>query len=487
MKNVFYIATLVLVALAFSCSRMGQEESAAELLSMLTTRSSTSSHVQTDSTLHSISSLNPLLKSRIQQHFGDKRFSKQTVSRNGVPLVQVLNFSGGGWAIVDGRSENANQVLAYGKEDCFDAENIASPEVAFWFRMIQSQLSCEKELTYDIKQPDHENQPSRSLPIDYSQDYYWVRLPRSGPVVVIDTVSSVPHLIQTKWGQLWPWNYLCHDEGYTTVFPTGCSSVAVAQMLYYLHGSINAPSGLYHTIEPSFTAYGTGSSAYWSITSIVRDDYISPSGRWSTMALNAGNGSRTSATDYVGALMVDIGQRMNTKYRMLASSTDYFGGEIFSEYGIACNTCDYNQDTVKSYLSNSQPVLIQGWDSKYSDSGHAWIIDGYQVEKETTYRDCYQWVLIPPDSLCYYPYLNYDYVLTEQEKQWLYPTIQENDYVYECPLVQQNYTYLRMNWGSDGYLDNALYSLHDFYGWTSSSDTLGLDYGMRTIHNYRLE
>lgn len=36
-------------------------------------------------------------------------------------------------------------------------------------------------------------------------------------------------------------------------------------------------------------------------------------------------------------------------------------------------------------------------------------------------------------------------------------------------------------------LDNALYSLHYNYGWTSSSDTLGLDYGMRTIHNYRLE
>ena len=43
---------------------------------------------------------------------------------------------------------------------------------------------------------------------------------------------------------------------------------------------------------------------------------------------------------------------------------------------------------------------------------------------------------VPPDSLSYYN-LNYDYVLTEEQKQIYYPEIEENEVVHD------------LNWGYD--------------------------------------
>lgn len=67
-------------------------------------------------------------------------------------------------------------------------------------------------------------------------------------------------------------------------------------------------------------------------------------------------------------------------------------------------------------------------------SGHAWVIDGYKCYCTTTDRP-YKWVIMPPDSLSFYNNINYDYVLTVEEKEWRYPD------VYEIKLTTHIRTY----------------------------------------------
>ena len=93
--------------------------------------------------------------------------------------------------------------------------------------------------------------------------------------------------------------------------------------------------------------------------------------------------------------------------------------------------------------------------------------------------------MIPPDSLCYYPNLDYDYVLTEQQKQSLFPNVQEYDFEYENPTNQQYSHYLKMNWGWDGHYNNGVYIMDYQNGWCSESDTLNLVDGMKIFYNFR--
>ena len=111
------------------------------------------------------------------------------------------------------------------------------------------------------------------------------------------------------------------------------------------------------------------------------------------------------------------------------------------------------------------PVVVFGSDPDENNARHCWIIDGY-LSRQTIKDTRYQWRMIPPDSLSFYNNIDYDYVLTETQKQQRYPHIQEFD-------IEHYYTTLgstnlfRMNWGYDGNYDNGAYSFST-EGWISN-------------------
>lgn len=486
MKRHLIFSLFSLAGIAFGCSQDYQEE-VFILKEPLATRSAVVSESISEATL---SSYNPALMTRLRQHFGDKQFSIQRVSKDNSPLLEVLNFEGGGWAIVDGVEDDADQILAYGRDGNFDAERISSPEVAFWFRMIQNQLSNDKATSSKSNAKDEGEQP-RSFQIDYNLDYYWVRLPIE-PLFSQDT-SGVDHLLETKWGQGEPWNYQCPIDSIVNPInhitcPTGCVSVAISQILYYLHFNIGWPVALYHTLVPnyyySYHYIGGRQYRYYFFNNLQRLDAVSPSPRWNAMALDKGDGTQTSATEYVGDLMIDVGQVTDMKYHYWGSGTVALP-EHFSYFGINCYQGLYAFDTVKEQLLDEQPVLISGSDGT---AGHAWVIDGYRQEIDTT-QNRYQWFLIPPDSLSYYPGINYEYVLTEQQKQSRYPNLQEFDIEYENPVVARR-NYLRMNWGSDGDYDQGNYMLYPNYSnntpaWSNGNDVLPFAYNLKIIYDFQ--
>ena len=121
---------------------------------------------------------------------------------------------------------------------------------------------------------------------DIEDNLYWV-LRYDYEEVASDTVYySVPHLLNTKWGQGHPWNYKCpygfDSEGTMVTCPTGCTAVAMAQVIYYMHYFKGKPSGLYHDIECNGISYNEDN---YNIT-FSRGGYTENSPRWDLMAHN---------------------------------------------------------------------------------------------------------------------------------------------------------------------------------------------------------
>ena len=388
-----------------------------------------------------------------------KSYSLKTISENDCPIIHSVNFDNGGWALVAGREIPENQIIAFGEEGSFDPDNIDSPEVRFWLNITKRSLinffeQADRE-TSDFQEgmasvTEEEEEFADSF--SFNDPYVWVRL-------YIGTEDSTAyyhkgHLTQTQWGQLSPWNYKCPSINGEKC-PTGCSTVAVAQMLYYLHYNLGKPSGLYHTIDTSFTWNSGG----YFVSNLTRSNYNSPSSRWDAMAISSID-CYIHNSSYGGDLMIDVANLLGTKFKP-GDSEAPVTTDVFQDFNISCSKLSYNSAQVITSLDNSMPVVVRGADttsrSNMNGEGHAWLIDGYRKEV-TLHKHQYKWVIMPPDSLSFYNNINYDYVFTDSEMQRYYPDIEENEIVYTYTASAPSYLF-RMNWGWDGSYNYGLYSI----------------------------
>lgn len=399
---------------------------------------------------------------------GSERYSLNTIQKNGNPMLHIVNYDEGGWAIITGNRREENQILAMSDVGHFDPDNITNSNVAFWFAMQLEQMEAvefEEDVMADMN--GNSNVSVNSIP-PFDDEYVWVRLPLEP--IETTTLKEVGPLLTTKWGQGYPWNYNCPYFAKSGKWaPTGCPAVAVAQLLYYYHFHLGVPSGLYHSIVPTYNNHDD----YYTL-SVTRSDYHANSNRWEEMAKTYR--SRCASTDYVGDLMIDIGERVGITYSENGSGAafdDY--KNVFSLYGLSSSAIDYNSDKLISSLNDNKPVLISSRreklkavqsERKKDTEGHSWVIDGYKRYCTITDRP-YKWVIMPPDSLSFYNNINYDYVLTVEEKEWRYPDVYENqiDHSYS---YRYDY-YLKMNWGYNGLYDNNDYDIGS-YSWITDGN-----------------
>lgn len=394
-------------------------------------------------------------------------------SSGSTPSLYVVNFEEGGWMIVAGHVRNDNQVLAYSETGNFNPSQITNPGVLFWYNMTKEQM--ESVIIEDVEENGRSSQ-LRSLPywIDMSQEYYWVRVPLPVTTEVLSQGYVAP-LLNTKWGQGSPWNSRTPSPSSSSYCFTGCVAVSCAQILYYLQRGRNGFNiGLYDVSGSYSMDYNYNDGTYYVIDSstISRTNFQLNSPKWQQMKKSAGV---EGDADLVAELMFDIAEHAGMKFRSYGSGA-ILPASLFSYYNVQCDENDYNFNLVKSSLDRGLPVEV----SCFTDSGngHSWIIDGYKnFESRTEYA--YQWRLIPPDSLNYYNNLDYDYVLTEEQKQFLHPDVEENQ-------IDRNYTYHReqyllMNWGWDGEYDDAHYSISA--NWTVGNATYRNN--AKILHNFR--
>lgn len=391
------------------------------------------------------------------------KYDLTTVSKDDRELMHVANFDGGGWAIISGCFKEGDLILAQSTEGQFDPENIESPEVRFWFEkalsMVEGEINSDDEKVSEIT--------LRSVP---QGDYLWIRIPTED-VVTSSLYYQVSPLTNTQWGQRSPWNSYCPiPPGTSTRCPFGCTAVAYAQMLYYLHRELGVPDGLYHQIDTSYTWNSTGE--YYT-SNITKSDYNNPSPRWTTMQKYPSS-NVTQYSLYTGNFILDIADRLGTKFSASGSEADFLT-DIFDSLGVNCtlsNTiCD--NTIITNSLDESMPVLVSAYDSGQSvgtrsstdNGGHAWIIDGYKITQHTTDHQSYL-RRIPSDSLMFFNYLIIDQIYTDSRKESLFPDVGEYEIIHDY-----SYSYttkFRMNWGWNG-LHNGYYSSDPLY-WNPNSN-----------------
>lgn len=255
----------------------------------------------------------------------------------------------------------------------------------------------------------------------------------------------IPHLIKTKWGQGAPWNEkLPYDTSNNGTCVIGCTAVAVAQLLYYMHDFLGKPNGLYHNIEiSSKTISGKTSNIGFS-----RSNYVSNSDRWDKMALSYGYG--TGEYSYVSDLMLDVGNRLNMKYSGNGSYSS-ISLSALANYGLTYSSSNYDYQIVRDNLYKSKPVNVTAKciGKTGEKEGHSWIIDGLAIktrhfvtEKHFEYTENWMYESEHYDSFDeirskYHPNTEYDYIIEDN-----------GTYTSEC---------LLMNWGWDGQYDDALF------------------------------
>ncbi len=394
------------------------------------------------------------------------KYTQETVTRNGRDLLYVINFNSGGWALISCRKQENNQIIAFCKDGQFNTQKIDCPEVEYWLNLslsiLEAQIIHDEDLFSQLVELNSSKDGLyvKSLRIFDDESYLWVRLPID-PIYTTTDTEIKSHLIPTHWGQYYPWNYLCPTR-MGTVCPTGCVPVAISQLLYYLHSHLGSPESFSTLLNISFTWHSFYDDSYY-LSSINRSNDDN-SFMWGYMPLT-NPGIRTLGSDYVGNLMMDVGNYLNTRYRQNRSTGFLYESSLEEPYNISSSFDGYDSSVVVESLNQNMPVVVFGSDPDENNARHCWIIDGY-LSRQTIKDTRYQWRMIPPDSLSFYNNIDYDYVLTETQKQQRYPHIQEFD-------IEHYYTTLgstnmfRMNWGYDGNYDNGAYSFST-EGWISN-------------------
>ena len=182
-----------------------------------------------------------------------------------------------------------------------------------------------------------------------------------------ETVDSVPVLLPVEWNQGHPYNRELGNGQYST----GCVPLAVAQLLTYFR----LPSG-----TPNFPFD-------WDL--IVADSYTQ-SGNWVVYQAE------------VGELLRWVCEGLNAQF-YAGSTIAYFADVpafLSQQAGFShpSSLKSYEWSKVLQSLEAGRPVLIRGNDGLY-ESGHAWVIDGYKLQKcVKTTRDTY-WMTTVEETL----------------------------------------------------------------------------------------
>jgi len=311
-------------------------------------------------------------------------------------LLFIVNYQDKGWVVLAG-DKRYDPLIAINDED--EKLDIASAHNGVFAWLDEAAAAI-----YDLKT---ENPFDTASVAFKAWDNYTEKIISSGKkrvdpnlrrVLVSVTSQQLPStqvgpLVQTKWGQGFPWN-TCVPFGdfNSNRCVTGCVAVATAQLLYYGNQKSNNPSWMYsqgNCVGFSWDGYKNYSFSFNNSSTTVWDQM--PLDRWGANA------------NQVAILMGYVGWQVDMEYTTEASgakSEDVPG--VMNALGVTSNYQDYDYNKVISNLNNDKPVYARAYrtreDHKFLGihlfytykNGHAWIIDGYETRR-TKYTYTYRW------------------------------------------------------------------------------------------------
>lgn len=261
-------------------------------------------------------------------------YSNETATKSTAnsPLCYLFNFSNNkGYVLISADKRTKDRVFLASEKGNLSLLNLQKSPYAFLLDRIEQYQNQECSTKDLITKSDDGN---------YST------------VETITFTTTKGPLLNTTWNQGYPYNYYLSTLPPYGIYPMGCATVAMGQiLLYYQKPSVISTGGVNYNID-------------WN--SIANQTYplpSSPSQSW----INA-----TSYFLYAVADLIDISYSYNQSSTSVGNVLNGYTS-IGANYSYSAN---YSINLITSSLNNNKPVNILGWTA--SGEGHSWVIDGYK-------------------------------------------------------------------------------------------------------------
>lgn len=397
------------------------------------------------------------------------------IAPDGETLAYLLSTENG-WELLSA-DKRMPPVLAYGRDAGFPADNAA---LTSCLSADLETISCLKKGLVSIPADDAAMLRNLAFWFIIQPDYipatkadgdpeeeekFWELIDSQW---VGDFEDATGHLIQTRWHQDSPWNMfspLSSASGETRD-PAGCTAIAAAQLLFFLHGDIGRPVSA--PTEGSCTGY----AANLTDTTYSQTFSAFSSEAWENMATKyldivAGKSDTLSAL-WIGF----VGKSVDTRYSPTVSQA-YFAAlpAFFLTQGVLSSLpLIYDGDVVYDAIRQTgQPAILSAhatrtmdfWGNITYQDGHTFLADA-ATAAYTVYDRTYVW--------------------TSQTQNDLY-SYGQTKVVRDTVLSGH---YLKMNWGlGDTVQDNVNYSADASHFRTYiGEDLYDFQYHLRMIHGF---
>lgn len=265
---------------------------------------------------------------------------------------------------------------------------------------------------------------------------YWELISTSAPKT---STTNIGHIIKTNWGQDSPWNeYVPYKYGTSgSHCPAGCTAIAGAQYLYYLHYKNNKPvstvtTATYNSSNNTYTYTGNNSTV------------------WNQMAKNqSASSGQAAAAIFIGY----VGQQINTKYGINESGSNrYYLADFLNQLGYNYTVKDIDYSYIITQLYNNIPTVISIFNK---DAGHTLICDRYKKITTTT-TSTFGWV-------------GTDNLGNDSNERDEAGNIIGYTFTYERENLTNATHQLGMNWGYDGSYDYLWLEASSYSDWVSNT------------------
>lgn len=265
-------------------------------------------------------------------------------------LDRLFIFTGDHCYVILSGDDRALPVLGYSLDGPFDTEDM--PENLLWWLQAYNQ-----EIRYWEEHLVEASETVRKA---------WETLAQ-GKLPLPLNRSEVQPLLNTKWGQGQPFNYLCPNS-----CVTGCVATAMSQIMKYWE----------------YPNKGTGSHSYYDPTyGSLSANFGNTTYDWDHMTAAPTSSCSLAEKQALGTLCYHAGVAVEMEYGPDASAASsyavpdamkqYFGYSSEAEMVEKSNYTETGwKNLIKGELDLSRPVYYSGNNST-STGGHAFICDGY--------------------------------------------------------------------------------------------------------------
>lgn len=380
-------------------------------------------------------------------HNGNSGKEISTKSQNITPVIikegndtlfYIINNPNAGWYIISGDTRTP-EILATSEVGTFIIDDL-NPKILFW-------LNNLKDYLIDLKQaekPSYDNSSLNPIWSSIGDKYVTTKNQPIGDgfyqLIYTKLTSQINNVygpfINTKWGQLYPWNqYIPYSTNQTGRVHVGCTAIAAAQILYYYNDKWN------NVLEAPLCGVCNGDINNYNMTFSNFSNSA-----WQNMSII----SQDSGSDVLTSLFLAyVAKEVQTQFQNDKSSSTLKKLKGFlSRLDIGYSFSSYNYNTVISEILQGNPVLVSGTNG--DTKGHMWVIDGYKYNNYN-FRNFYKWRL----------YSDFDENGNDMGDNDLNFDDNGNpiDYDY-IDTYESGSHYFIMNWGWGGSYDDASYSVY---------------------------